>query len=162
MQGSTALHVCDPLWLATQWNAMQYVTPVYGCLWERHMCTARKVPVHVSQALTPWVIHLSVCANAARQSAKTICSACCAIHQSIYQSSIHQLCLHLTFCSVKLPSMSSRILPLCSVSSAKPRTSAMISGSRHSPASLFSSFLPYLMRSSLRAAKQHLQHHACQ
>ena len=130
------------------------------------MCTARRVPVHVPHALTPWVIQLSVCAIAAKQSAKSsprICSACCcAIYQSIYQSCIQHLCLQLTFCSVNLPSMSSRMLPLCSVSSANPRTSAMISGSRHSPASLLSSFLPYLMRSSLRAAKQHLQYQACQ
>ena len=61
-----------------------------------------------------------------------------------------------TFVSLNLASMSERMFPLCSVSSASPKISAMISGSRQRLASLLSSFLPYLIQSSLRAASQHL------
>ena len=36
------------------------------------MCTARRVPVHVPHALTPWVIHLSVCANVCKAVSKEL------------------------------------------------------------------------------------------
>ena len=56
---------------------------------------------------------------------------------------------HHTFVSVNLDSISSKMLPLCSVSSANPSTSAMISESRHNPDSVlqFTSVLDQLILS---------------